>query len=61
MKAIEKAKTKLSGVLDGADAVAPLMTRRGIVYRARLSGLDHASASRACRVLKGGCLVLAAE
>lgn len=39
--------------------VAPLMTNRGMVYRARLAGLDRGQATQACRVLQGNCLILA--
>jgi D-alanyl-D-alanine carboxypeptidase len=39
--------------------VAPLMTNRGMVYRARLAGLDRGQATQACRLLQGNCLILA--
>lgn len=39
--------------------VAPLMTNRGMVYRARLAGLDRNQATQACRLLQGNCLILA--
>lgn len=41
--------------------IAPLMTSRGVIYRARLSGLSRDQATQACRVLKDNCLVLAAQ
>jgi len=41
--------------------IAPLMTNRGMIYRARLGGLDRAAADKACKVLRGSCLVLALQ
>lgn len=41
--------------------IAPLMTNRGMIYRARLSGLDRDGAATACRILQGSCLVMAAQ
>ncbi len=60
-QALQMAKSALRGTVNGVDSIAPLMTMRGIVYRARLSGLDHSSAVRACRILKGNCLILSLE
>lgn len=41
--------------------IVPLMTNRGLIYRARLTGLGHADATDACRQLKNTCLVLTAQ
>ncbi len=41
--------------------IVPLMTNRGVIYRARLTGLNHNDASDACRQLKNTCLVLTAQ
>ena len=41
--------------------IVPLMTNRGMIYRARLGGLDRGAAATACKVLRGSCLVLALE
>lgn len=41
--------------------IAPLMTSRGVIYRARLSGLSREQATLACRTLKDNCLILAAQ
>jgi D-alanyl-D-alanine carboxypeptidase len=41
--------------------IAPLMTSRGVIYRARLSGLSRDQATQACRILKDSCLILAAQ
>lgn len=61
-KALMFARSNLNGVIPTAtDSIAPLMTQRGMIYRARLSGLGRDTATAACRVLKGHCLVLAVE
>jgi D-alanyl-D-alanine carboxypeptidase len=60
-QALGKAQTRLPMAARGASqALVPLMTSRGMIYRARMTGLDRASAADACRVLKGNCLILAA-
>ncbi|MBI1215112.1 MAG: D-alanyl-D-alanine carboxypeptidase [Alphaproteobacteria bacterium] len=41
--------------------IAPLMTNRGVIYRARLAGFDRAQAAYVCRVLQGNCLILAVQ
>lgn len=41
--------------------IVPLMTSRGMIYRARLSGLNRAQATEACRILQDNCLILAAQ
>lgn len=60
-KALDFAKKSLRGTVSGTDSIAPLMTNRGMVYRARLSGLAHNDAAQACRILKGNCLVLTVD
>lgn len=62
LKALETARTNLQNLLSGAETVtAPLMTNRGLIYRARLSGLDRNDATAACTILKGTCLILTVE
>ncbi len=61
MRAIERAKTLLPATPSGFDAIAPLMTNRGMIYRAQLSGLARNDAAKACRILKGNCLILSIE
>lgn len=60
MNALKDAHKKLPSAMSGGSTfiIAPLMTNRGIIYRARLAGLDQKQADRACKVLKGNCLVL---
>ena len=59
VKALSFAKRSLRGIMNsGVDSIAPLMTNRGMIYRARLSGLARSDATRACRVLKESCLIL---
>lgn len=41
--------------------IAPLMTNRGMIYRARLAGLGREQATQACRILQGNCLILASR
>lgn len=62
MTALSQAQKKLSSKqisADGRSVVVPLKTSRGLIYRARLAGLDRGAADDACRLLKGSCLVLA--
>jgi D-alanyl-D-alanine carboxypeptidase len=63
MKALERVKDILPRLSShaGRDAIAPLMTNRGMIYRARLSGLARNDAAQACRILKGNCLILSVE
>lgn len=61
LSALESAKETLPDVLRGRKAIVPLMTNRGMIYRARISGLNQREAARACEVLKGNCLVLAVD
>ena len=42
-------------------AVVPLMTNRGVIYRARLNGLGRSEANEACRLLQGHCLILTSQ
>ncbi|MBU6476027.1 MAG: D-alanyl-D-alanine carboxypeptidase, partial [Alphaproteobacteria bacterium] len=60
-QALQVAQSALHGVVSGVSSIAPLMTVRGIVYRARLSGLDRNGAVTACRILRGNCLILSLE
>jgi len=48
-------------IANGQYVIAPLVTSRGMIYRARLSGLSRDQATQACRILKENCLVLAAQ
>jgi D-alanyl-D-alanine carboxypeptidase len=41
--------------------IVPLMTNRGMIYRARLAGLDRQQAAQACKTLRGSCVILATE
>lgn len=61
--ALRSAKSQLPGhvAASGQETVAPLMTSRGVIYRARLANLSQAQATRACRLLQDNCLVLAAQ
>lgn len=60
MNALKDAHKKLPAAMTGGSTyiIAPLMTNRGIIYRARLAGLDQKQAAGACKMLKGNCLVL---
>jgi D-alanyl-D-alanine carboxypeptidase len=61
--ALRSAHTKLPAAISSNSkyVIAPLMTNRGMIYRARLSGLARDQATQACRVLQGNCLVLTAQ
>lgn len=62
LKATEAAKSTLQGKLrDAVSVAAPLMTNRGMIYRARLSGIARNAATEACRILRGSCLILTAD
>ena len=41
--------------------IVPLMTNRGVIYRARMIGLEHGEATTACAQLRDTCLVLTAN
>ena len=58
VRALNFAKRNLRGINSGVDSIVPLMTNRGMIYRARLSGLARNDAMRACRILKDNCLIL---
>ncbi|HEX2753269.1 MAG TPA: D-alanyl-D-alanine carboxypeptidase family protein [Alphaproteobacteria bacterium] len=48
-------------ITNGQYVIAPLITSRGMIYRARLTGLSRDQATQACRILKENCLILAAQ
>lgn len=41
--------------------IVPLMTNRGVIYRARMTGLSEGEAAQACGQLKHSCIVLAGQ
>lgn len=63
MSALKSSKNKLPQTISGSSQyiIAPLMTNRGMIYRARLSGLEKHQAENACRILEGNCLILASQ
>lgn len=63
MDALKVAQRKVSAQVArrAVPVVVPLITSRGTIYRARLTGLDRRTAERTCRALKGGCLILASR
>lgn len=63
MRALEAARAQLpSPLLQKTEyLLVPLNTNRGVIYRARIAGLDRDSAGKACNMIEGSCLVLAAE
>lgn len=63
MMALRNAKEQLPARLTTTSRymIVPLMTNRGMIYRARLMGLDRVQAATACRVLQGSCTVLAIQ
>ena len=63
MQALHTARKKLPSQVTGSSryVIAPLMTNRGMIYRARLSGMEKGAATKACRLLKGSCLILASR
>lgn len=63
LAALKTVKQKLPAHITGRTQylIAPLMTNRGMIYRARLSGLQKQDADSACRILQGSCLVMAAQ
>ncbi|MEZ0223569.1 MAG: serine hydrolase [Alphaproteobacteria bacterium] len=63
MMALRNAKEQLPTRLTTSSRymIVPLMTNRGMIYRARLMGLDRVQAATACRVLQGSCVVLAVQ
>lgn len=63
MDALKAAHEKLpqSMTTSSTYIIAPLMTNRGIIYRARMGGLSQSQADKACKALRGNCLVLALQ
>jgi D-alanyl-D-alanine carboxypeptidase len=63
MMALRNAKEQLPGRLTASSRymIVPLMTNRGMIYRARMGGLDRDQAAAACKVLQGSCVVLAIQ
>jgi D-alanyl-D-alanine carboxypeptidase len=63
LSALRGVRDKLPKTISGHSQyiIAPLMTSRGVIYRARLSGLSRDQATQACRILKDNCLILAAQ
>lgn len=61
MSALQSMRSKLPAHITGGSqyTIAPLMTNRGMIYRARLAGLGREQATHACRILQGNCLILA--
>jgi len=55
------ARRVLKNIPDENIVLAPLMTSRGMIYRARLQGFTRESAIAACRNLGESCLILSAE
>jgi D-alanyl-D-alanine carboxypeptidase len=60
MDALSEAKNLLPATtLRGTDTkMVPLMTNRGMIYRARLTGFSQPSAEDVCRRIRGHCLIL---
>jgi D-alanyl-D-alanine carboxypeptidase len=63
MAALKQVKQKLPAhiVRNASYKVVPLMTNRGMIYRARLAGLQETHAQDACRRISGNCLILPAN
>jgi D-alanyl-D-alanine carboxypeptidase len=63
MTALRNVHVKLpKNITQGSQyTIAPLMTNRGMIYRARLAGLGRDNATAACRILQGNCLILAVQ
>jgi D-alanyl-D-alanine carboxypeptidase len=58
-RAIDEANAALGALIAHAQPeILPLKTRKGTIYRARLSGVDQQTATRACRALND-CLPIA--
>jgi len=58
LQAIKDTKEHLEFLVNAEDAVAPLVTDRGVIYRARITGVSLDAARTACDMLKGKCLIL---
>ena len=63
MTALKSAHQKLPAALTVKTRyiIAPLQTNKGVIYRARLSGLQQAEANSACKLLQGACIVMAVQ
>lgn len=63
VNALQNAQKNLSHVIAqrSKPVVAPLMTKKGIVYRARFRNLSRSQATETCQKLKDGCLILSSE
>jgi len=61
LQAIKNAKDTLGYLIDADDAIAPLVTERGVIYRARITGVSLNTARSACDILKDNCLILTAD
>ena len=58
-EALRNAKKRLPGTLSGASPLAvPLRTAEGLIFRARLGGLNESQAKKACKYLKD-CMPIA--
>lgn len=61
MQAIKEAKEDLGYLFNAKDSIAPLVTDRGVIYRARITGVSLNTARSACDVLENNCLILTAD
>ncbi len=63
MTALKAAHQRLpAAITDRVEyVIVPLMTNRGVIYRARMTGLEHPEATAACAQLRDTCLVLTAN
>lgn len=63
VRALETARAQLPGHFQQRteNLLVPLVTNRGVIYRARIAGLDQKKADDACKIIQGNCLVLAAQ
>ncbi len=60
LNALKAARQRLpSHIIDKSRyMIVPLMTNRGVIYRARFGGLLRREATEACNILQGSCLIL---
>lgn len=61
LKAIKQVKSSIDNLIEAKDVVAPLVTSRGTIYRARITGITLGDARSACNMLQGRCLILTAD
>lgn len=61
LKAIKEIKSSIGTLIEANDVVAPLVTSRGTIYRARITGITLGDARSACNLLQGKCLILTAD